>query len=61
MTGVTHIVDEEDDQPVDFSQTTGGGQTAYKPKFSILSKWKYMVVIDSEYCLKLAKKLLISK
>ena len=31
---------EEDDQPVDFSQTTGGGQpTAYKPKFSILSKY----------------------
>ena len=30
---------DEDDQPVDFSQTTGGGQTtAYKPKFSILSK-----------------------
>jgi hypothetical protein len=29
---------DEDDQPVDFSQTTGGGQpTAYKPKFSILS------------------------
>ena len=32
---------DEDDQPVDFSQTTGGGQpTAYKPKFSILSKYK---------------------
>ena len=31
---------EEDDQPVDFSQTTGGGQsTAYKPKFSILSSY----------------------
>ena len=33
---------DEDDQPVDFSQTTGGGQTtAYKPKFSILSKLKH--------------------
>ena len=31
---------DEDDQPVDFSQTTGGGQTtAYKPKFSILSSY----------------------
>ena len=42
----TKVQYDEDDQPVDFSQTTGERQpTAYKPKFSILSKFTLFILV----------------